>query len=75
MNQKIDVYELMAKCIFGEASESEIANIQELLKNDADLQELEQFCKNILNYMNNEDIVRTVENGESTELEDKELLG
>ena len=45
------------------------------MKNDADLQELEQFCKNILNYMNNEDIVRTVENDESTELEDKELLG
>ena len=38
MNQKIDVYELMAKCIFGEASEAEIANLQELLKNDADLQ-------------------------------------
>ena len=46
-----------------------------MMKNDADLQELEQFCKNILNYMNNEDIVRTVENDESTELEDKELLG
>lgn len=46
-----------------------------MMKNDANLQELEQFCKNILNYMNNEDIVRPIENGKSIELEDKELLG
>jgi regulator of sigma D len=32
------------------------------MKNDANLQELEEFCKNILNYINNEDIVRTIEN-------------
>ena len=38
MNQKIDVYELMAKCIFGEATDAETAYLQELLKNDADLQ-------------------------------------
>jgi regulator of sigma D len=33
-----------------------------MMKNDANLQELEEFCKNILNYINNEDIVRTIEN-------------
>lgn len=43
-----------------------------MMKNDANLQELEQFCKNILNYMNNEDIVRSIENEESIELQDKE---
>ena len=31
--------------------------------------------KNNFNYMNNKDIVRTIENNESIELEDKELLG
>ena len=46
-----------------------------MMKKDANLQELEEFCKNILNYMNNEDIVRPIENGKSIELEDKELLG
>lgn len=38
MNQKTDVYELMAKCIFGEATIAETADLQELLKNNADLQ-------------------------------------
>lgn len=42
------------------------------MKNDATLEELELFCKNILNYMNNKDIVRTIENEESIELQDKE---
>ena len=46
-----------------------------MMKNDANLQELEEFCKNVLNYINNEDIVRTIENGESIELENKESLG
>ena len=46
-----------------------------MMKNDANLQEIQEFCKNILNYMNNEDIVRTVENKESAELENKESLG
>ena len=45
-----------------------------MMKNDANLQEIEQFCKNILNYMNNEDIVRTIENKESIESENKESL-
>ena len=46
-----------------------------MMKNDADLQELEEFCKNVLNYINNEDIVRAIENDESIELENKESLG
>jgi len=46
-----------------------------MMKNDANLQEIQEFCKNILNYMNNEDIVRTTENEESVELENKESLG
>ena len=46
-----------------------------MMKNVANLQELQKFCNNILNYMNNEDIVRTTENEESVELEDKEPLG
>ena len=45
-----------------------------MMKNNASKDEMKVFCKNILNYMNNEDIVRTVENVESTESEDKELL-
>ena len=45
------------------------------MKNDANLKELEKFNKNIINYMNSEDIVRTTENGESVELKDKEPLG
>lgn len=46
-----------------------------MMKNSASLEELTTFCKNIINYISNEDIVRTVENVESTELEDKEPLG
>ena len=46
-----------------------------MMKNDANLKELEKFNKNIINYMNSEDIVRTTENGESVELKDKEPLG
>lgn len=45
-----------------------------MMKTDANLQEIEMFKKNIVNYMNSEDIVRTVENGESTESGDKEPL-
>lgn len=45
------------------------------MKNDASIKEMQTFCENIIKYMNNEDIVRTVEKEESTELEDKEPLG
>ena len=48
------------------------------MKSNASYEHLELFSKNILNYMNTnyEDIVQTVEKFvESTELEDKELLG
>ena len=45
------------------------------MKNSASFEELQLFSKNIINYIKNEDIVRTVENKESTELENKESLG
>ena len=45
------------------------------MKNDATREELETFCKNILNYIDRKDIVRTTENNESVEQEDKEPLG
>lgn len=45
-----------------------------MMKNDASLSELESFCANILKYINNEDIVRTIEKEESIELQDKELV-
>ena len=45
-----------------------------MMKNDANIQDIEIFCQNILKYMNNEEIVRTVENKESTESENKESL-
>jgi len=43
-----------------------------MMKNDASSLELQEFCKNIMKYINNEDIVRTMENEESIELQDKE---
>ncbi len=42
------------------------------MKNDAYYFELQEFCKNIMKYVDNEDIVQTMENGESIELQDKE---
>lgn len=46
-----------------------------VMKNNATIEELQEFSKNIMIYMNDEDIVRTIENEESIELEDKEPLG
>ena len=43
-----------------------------MMKNDASYFELQEFCKNIMKYVDNEDIVQTMENGESIELQDKE---
>ena len=45
------------------------------MKTDATLDQLLLFAKNIEKYMKNEDIVRTTENNESVEQEDKEPLG
>lgn len=45
------------------------------MKTDATLEQLLLFAKNIEKYMKNEDIVRTTENNESVEQEDKEPLG
>lgn len=45
------------------------------MKNSATFEELKMFTKNILNYIKDEDIVRTIEKEESIELENKESLG
>ena len=52
-----------------------ISRMANTMKQDASRDELETFCKNILNYLDRKDIVRTTENSESVELEDKEPLG
>ena len=53
-----------------------ISRLANTMKQDASFDELKLFSKNILLYIKNyEDIVRTTENEESVELEDKELLG
>ena len=44
------------------------------MKNNATLEMLLNFSKNIQTYMLGEDIVQTIENNESIESEDKELL-
>ena len=52
-----------------------ISTMANTMKNNATRSELETFCKNILNYIDRKDIVRTTENNESVEQEDKEPLG
>lgn len=49
-----------------------ISNLANMMKSSATLGQLKTFYKNIWNYMKNEDIVRTIENNESIESEDKE---
>ena len=49
-----------------------ISNLANMMKSSATLEQLKTFYKNIWNYMKNEDIVRTIENNESIESEDKE---
>lgn len=45
------------------------------MKTDATIEQLLTFAKNIKNYLQEKDIVRTTENNESVELKDKEPLG
>lgn len=52
-----------------------ISRLANTMKQNATPELLNNFAKNIMKYINNEDIVRTIENVESIELEDKELLG
>lgn len=40
----------------------------------ANREQIQAFCKNIFKYLDNEEIVRTVEKGESAEVQDKELV-
>ena len=46
-----------------------------MMKNSANRKQLETFTKNIFKYLDNEEIVQPIENKDSIELEDKELLG
>jgi hypothetical protein len=50
-----------------------ISNLANSMKNQATIEQLITFNKNILKYINHEDIVRTIENNESIESKDKEL--
>lgn len=52
-----------------------ISCLANTMKNCASRELLILFCKNIPTYINNEDIVRTIDNQESIELKDKELSG
>ena len=45
-----------------------ISNLANMMKSSATLEQLKTFAKNILNYMNCEEIVQTIENKESIEL-------
>lgn len=52
-----------------------ISNLANMMKSYATKEQLLTFSKNIINYMNCEEIVRPTENNESVELENKESLG
>lgn len=52
-----------------------ISNLANMMKSYASFEELTEFSKNINKYMKNEEIVRTIENSESIEQENKESLG
>ena len=51
-----------------------ISYLANAMKQNATIELLEKFSQNILKYMKNEDIVQTIENGESIESENKESL-
>jgi len=49
-----------------------ISTLANTMKNNATIEQLLTFSKNIISYINGEDIVRTIENNESIEIENKE---
>ena len=52
-----------------------ISTLANMMKSSANKEQIRMFCKNIHNYLENEEIVRPTENLESVEQEDKEPLG
>ena len=50
-----------------------ISNLANMMKSYASNEELQTFASNINNYMKNEDIVRTIDNNESIESENKKF--
>ena len=52
-----------------------ISTLANMMKSSANKEHIRMFCKNIHNYLENEEIVRPTENLESVEHEDKEPLG
>jgi len=51
-----------------------ISNLANTMKNKASIEQLKTFAKNIISYINNEDIVRTAAIDETAEVGDKEPL-
>ena len=51
-----------------------ISTLANMMKSSANREQIQAFCKNIFKYLDNEEIVRTVEKGESAEVQDKELV-
>jgi hypothetical protein len=51
-----------------------ISTLANMMKSSATKEQIEVFCKNIFKYLDNEEIVQSIENKESIELEDKEPL-
>ena len=52
-----------------------ISTLANMMKNSATNEQIQIFCKNIHNYLENEEIVRPTEKKESVEQEDKKPLG
>lgn len=52
-----------------------ISTLANMMKSSANKEQIQTFCKNIMKYIENEEIVRSTENIESVELQDKEPVG
>lgn len=52
-----------------------ISTLANMMKSSANREQINLFCKNINKYIENEEIVQTIENNESIELQNKESIG